>query len=133
MCFAIVKMFCFSVLHQSVVCNYPIQLVLALDCKNILKLLQLENWIKSFEIIESNKTDSFNQLKVEINYEHNLPKIKSLKRISSPGHRVYVDKNNIPKVLNGWGMAIISTSKGLMTDKQARKEKIGGEVICEIY
>ena len=110
---------------------------------NILKLLQTQGWIESVELIEGvwakNKKlpqdtkARFDRLKVIVYYEQGKPKIKSLTRISRPSRRVYVDKNNIPKVLNGWGIAIISTSKGLMTDKQARKESIGGEVIFEIY
>jgi small subunit ribosomal protein S8 len=61
------------------------------------------------------------------------PKISSLKRISKPGRRVYIDKENIPTVLNGFGLAIISTSKGMMTNMDAKKGRIGGEFICEVY
>lgn len=63
----------------------------------------------------------------------NLPKISGLKKISKPGQRIYVKTNNIKPVKSGFGIAIISTSKGLMTDKEARKQKIGGEIICEIW
>jgi len=59
--------------------------------------------------------------------------IQEIKRISKPGQRIYVDKNRIPYVLNGNGMAVISTSSGLMTDDEARKNKLGGEVICEVW
>ncbi|MFH1456657.1 MAG: 30S ribosomal protein S8 [Patescibacteria group bacterium] len=110
---------------------------------NILKILQKEGWIHAVEVIESTReknkktsngsTAGFNSIKAVIIYENNQPKIKNLARISRPSRRVYVDKGNIPKVLNGYGLAVISTSKGLMTDKQARKEGIGGEVIFEIY
>ncbi|OIO18171.1 30S ribosomal protein S8, partial [Candidatus Kuenenbacteria bacterium CG1_02_38_13] len=76
----------------------------------------------------------FASIKVIIKYDSDgTPKISSINRISKPGKRVYADKDNIPVVLNYFGMAIISTSQGLMTDKEARKKKIGGEVICEIY
>lgn len=63
----------------------------------------------------------------------NLPKISGLKKISKPGQRIYVKTNDIKPVKSGFGIAIISTSKGLMTDKEARKQKIGGEIICEIW
>lgn len=73
------------------------------------------------------------EIKVYLKYENGEPKIENIKRVSKPGARTYIDKNNIPYVLNGYGIAIISTSKGLMTDKQARKGKIGGELICKIW
>ena len=59
--------------------------------------------------------------------------ISGLKRISKPGMRVYADKHEVPRVLNGLGISIISTSKGILTDKQARKENVGGEVICYVW
>lgn len=59
--------------------------------------------------------------------------IEGLKRVSKPGQRIYVEKDKVPKVRQGFGMAVISTSQGLMTDKEARKKKLGGEVICEIW
>jgi len=61
------------------------------------------------------------------------PAISGIKRISKPGLRIYSDKEDIPKVLNGLGIAIISTNKGIMSDKQARKENVGGEVLCYIW
>ena len=61
------------------------------------------------------------------------PKIKHIERVSKPGRRVYVGKDEIPKVLNDYGIAVLSTHKGLMTNKEARKMGIGGEVICKIY
>jgi len=112
---------------------------------NILKLLEEEGWLKKVEIKEPSiagvtkkigkeKIAKFKELKADIVYDNQgKPKIKSLKRVSSPGKRIYVTKENLPKVLNGWGMAVISTSKGILTDKQARKQGLGGEVICEIY
>lgn len=72
-------------------------------------------------------------INVRLKYSDGKPVISGLKRISKPGLRRYVGKDEVPKVLNGLGMAVISTSRGLMTDKQARKENIGGEVVCEIW
>jgi small subunit ribosomal protein S8 len=74
-------------------------------------------------------------IKIALKYhpESKLPAIKSLERISKPGLRKYVDKDTLPRVLNGLGVAIISTSQGVMTDKEARKLSIGGEVLCFVY
>jgi small subunit ribosomal protein S8 len=75
------------------------------------------------------------KIKIALKYhpESKLPAIKSLERISKPGLRKYVDKDTLPRVLNGLGVAIISTSQGVMTDKEARKLSIGGEVLCFVY
>jgi len=110
---------------------------------NILQLLESEGWVVGVEVIKGmpeksknindDKNLRFDRIKLNIIYKNNEPRIKSLKRISKPGRRIYVTKDNLPNVLNGWGVAVISTPKGLMTNKQAKKENIGGEVICEIY
>lgn len=70
---------------------------------------------------------------VTLKYADGLPAIREVKRISTPGHRRYVKAGEIDKVLNGLGLAIISTPRGLLTDKEARSAKVGGELICEIY
>ena len=74
-------------------------------------------------------------IKIALKYhpESKLPAIKSIERISRPGLRKYVDKDSLPRVLNGLGVAILSTSQGVMTDKEARKLSIGGEVLCYVY
>jgi small subunit ribosomal protein S8 len=76
-----------------------------------------------------------NTLKIALKYnpKNKKPAIKSIQRISRPGLRKYVAADEMPRVLNGLGVAILSTSKGLMTDKEARKENIGGEVLCYVY
>lgn len=80
-------------------------------------------------------TEGDSCIKISLNYngKEEEPSITRLKRISTPGLRVYVKKNEIPKVLGGIGVAIISTSQGLMTDRQARARSIGGEVLCYIW
>ncbi len=88
------------------------------------------SFIQDFKVLEDNKQ---NVLKIFLKYTDSMPAITNLKRVSKPGLRVYTDKDNIPRVLNGLGIAIISTSKGLMSDKKARQEKLGGEVICYIW
>jgi len=101
------------------------------------KILENEGFIKKIEKIPANlnqKEGKFEQLKVDLKYLDNKdPAIRNLKRVSKPGQRIYVKKDQLPKVLGGLGIAIISTSKGLMTDKEARKRKLGGEIICEIW
>ncbi|MFA8342054.1 MAG: 30S ribosomal protein S8 [Rhodothermaceae bacterium] len=94
------------------------------------ELLKENNFITDFSVTEDNKQ---NVITISLKYVDEVPSISGLKRISTPGLREYVAKDNVPRVLNGLGVAFISTSKGLMTDKQARKEAVGGEVICHIW
>jgi len=105
---------------------------------NISKILEREGWITSTEVIKAagrkNGTASFDQLKIVLKYkEDGKSEISSIKRISKPGLRVYTGKGKLPRVLNNLGIAIISTPQGLLTNKEARKKGVGGEVICEIY
>ncbi len=103
----------------------------------IAKILETEGWVKKAEIIAgglNGRHNNFDQLQIQLKYHKNgKPQISSIKRISRPGLRIYVSKDEIPTVLNNFGIAIISTSRGLMTNKQAKKENIGGEVLGEIY
>jgi len=104
----------------------------------IAKILKEEGLIYDVEIKEAsgkkNKTRVFNELVVILKYRKSgKPCLMSLRRVSKPGLRIYVKKNNLPKVLNNLGIAIISTPQGLMTNKRARKKGLGGEVICEVY
>ena len=97
----------------------------------IAKILKEEGFIEDFK---SEKGDKENMLVLTLKYGPNKERvITGLKRISKPGLRVYAKNDEIPKVLNGLGIAIISTSKGIMTDKEARKENIGGEVLAYIW
>ena len=73
------------------------------------------------------------KIALKYNPKSKLPAIKELQRVSRPGLRHYAGADDLPRILNGLGIAIISTSKGLMTDKEAKKEKIGGEVLCYVY
>ena len=95
------------------------------------KLLKEEGYINGYE----EKTDgNFKTLSIELKYdETNKPVITNLKRVSRPGLRSYCKSKNLPQVLGGMGIAIVSTSKGLLTDRKARKENLGGEVLCYIY
>ncbi|HBM81684.1 MAG: 30S ribosomal protein S8 [Clostridiales bacterium] len=97
----------------------------------IANIMLEEGFIKN---IEDLKSGSVPILRVTMKYDLNKERVISgLKRISKPGLRVYVSKEDVPKVLGGLGVAVISTSKGIMTDKQARKEGLGGEVLCYIW
>ena len=94
------------------------------------EILRDSNYVRDVNVIEDNKQ---NVLRVFLKYVNDEPSISGLKRISTPGLRQYTDKDSIPRVLNGLGIAIISTPKGLLTDKQARIENVGGEVICHVW
>ena len=99
--------------------------------KAITEILKEEGFIKDYEYIEDGKQGT---LRIFLKYGPNKERVISgLKRISKPGLRVYAKKDELPKVLGGLGIAVISTPKGIMTDKKARKEGLGGEVICYIW
>lgn len=103
----------------------------------IAKILANEGWVKKVEVVAgglNGRHSNFDQLRIELKYQKNgKPQITSIQRTSKPGLRVYVGKNDIPTVRHNFGFAIISTSRGMMTNKEAKKQKIGGELIGEIY
>jgi small subunit ribosomal protein S8 len=103
----------------------------------IAKILETEGWIKKAEIVPgglNGRHNNFDELHLHLKYRKSgKPQITAIKRISRPGLKIYVSKDKIPTVLNNFGLAIISTSQGLLTNKQARQQKVGGEVIGEIY
>ena len=94
------------------------------------EILKSLGYIIDYEIINDNKQ---NKLNIVLKYKSGIPAINGLKRISKPGLRVYRPADKLPKVLNGLGTAVISTPKGLLTDKDARNQLIGGEVVCYIW
>lgn len=98
--------------------------------QEIAKLLKHENFIGDFEVLTEGV---FPQLKISLKYEGKEPAINHIERISTPGRRTYVAKDELPIVLNGMGVAIISTSSGLMTNKQAKRAGVGGELLCKIW
>ena len=99
--------------------------------KNILEILKREGYINDYFIEKSDNNKI--TLKITLKYYEGDPVIKEIKRISKPGRRVYSRATSIPKIQNGLGMAIISTSQGVMSDIQARKNNIGGEIICKVF
>lgn len=99
--------------------------------KDICQILVDEGYIKSFTVIEDGKQGV---IKIVLKYtEGKTPVITGLRRVSKPGLRIYSNVEDMPKVMKGLGVAIISTSKGVMTDRQARKEHVGGEVLAYIW
>jgi len=99
--------------------------------KEIARILLEEGFVRGYDVIEDGKQGI---IRIQLKYGQAGERVISgLKRISKPGMRVYAANQEIPKVLNGLGISIISTSKGILTDKQARRENVGGEVICYVW
>ena len=101
--------------------------------KEVARILFEKGYILGYKVIEGEGVQSTLKIALKYNPKSKKPAIKSIQRVSRPGLRKYVGAEEMPRVLNGLGVAILSTSKGLMTDKEARKENIGGEVLCYVY
>ena len=97
----------------------------------ILEVLKKEGYIIDFNTDNGKQKIKF--LSVDLKYYEGQPVIKEIKRVSKPGRRVYSKATSIPKVLNGLGLAILSTSKGVMSDSEAMKNNLGGEIICKVF
>jgi small subunit ribosomal protein S8 len=93
-------------------------------------ILDQENYIESMEVLETSPQKTID---IELKYIGRTPVITEVRRISKPGRRVYESSGRIPKSLGGYGLTIVTTSKGVMTDKEARKQNVGGEVLCQIW
>lgn len=96
----------------------------------IAQILVDNDYVESFEVIEQKPQSS---IVVKLGYQNKLPKITGVKRVSKPGRRLYTAAGRIPSALNGYGITIVSTSKGVLTDKQARQQNVGGELLCQIW
>ena len=101
--------------------------------KEITKILKDKGYILNYKFEETDNNQGNIKIALKYNSQTKQAAFKKLIRISTPGLRKYTDKNSLPRVLNGLGVAIISTSKGIMTDKEARTQKVGGEVLCHVY
>ena len=101
--------------------------------QEIVRILHEHGYILAYKFGTNEK--GFSTIKIALKYhpETKTPAIKALTRVSRPGLRQYASVAEMPRVMNGLGIAIVSTSKGIMTDKQARKENVGGEVLCYVY
>ena len=97
---------------------------------NIAKILEQENYVGA---VSKAKEGNFDVLRIQLKYTNEGPSIRHIRRISKPGQRIYVSGKELPKILSGYGTAIISTSHGVMTNKEAAKKNIGGEFVCEIW
>ena len=101
--------------------------------KSITEILHDKGYILSYKFEDTTNNQGKIKIALKYNTQTKLPAIKKLIRISKPGLRKYVDSTTLPRVINGLGIAIISTSKGVVTDKEARNLNVGGEVICHVY
>ena len=101
--------------------------------KEVARILFEKGYILSYKVIDGEGPQGVLKIALKYNSKSKKPAIKKIQRVSRPGLRQYIGVDDMPRVLNGLGIAIISTSKGLMTDKEAKKEKIGGEVLCYVY
>ena len=97
----------------------------------ILDVLKKEGYISDYKL--SSVSNNKNILSVELKYDNGSPVIKEIKRVSKHGRRIYAKAISIPRIKNGLGLAIVSTSKGIMTDNDARSQNIGGEIICRVF
>ena len=93
-------------------------------------ILKKNNFIDDYSVVEDNKQ---NMLRIHLRYHNGVPAISGLKRISTPGLKVYKKSSELPRVLNGLGVAVISTPQGLLTDLEARSKSLGGEVVCFVW
>jgi len=98
---------------------------------SILEVLKVEGYISDYKLSSKEKNNNF--LLVDLKYSNGSPVIKEISRVSKPGRRIYTKAESIPKIQNGLGIAIVSTSKGIMTDNDARLKKIGGEIMCKVF
>ena len=97
----------------------------------ILEVLKQEGYISNYKLLSDSKKK--NSLVVDLKYQNGLPVIKEIKRISKPGRRIYARADSIPRIQNGLGVAIVSTSQGIMSDNDARSKNVGGEIICRVF
>jgi small subunit ribosomal protein S8 len=101
--------------------------------KAITEILHDKGYILNFKFEETANNQGNIKVALKYNMQTNMPAMKKLIRISKPGLRKYADSKTLPRVINGLGIAILSTSKGVITDKEARNENVGGEVLCHVY
>ena len=109
--------------HESVLIPHS-----KLKCE-IIRVLKEEGYIETYRVTDDVKP----LIEITLKYSKGVPVIEKLKRVSRPGLRIYKDSDNVPTVNGGLGVAIVSTNKGVMTDRLARKEGVGGEVICTVF
>ena len=99
--------------------------------EKILAVLKKEGYISDYKLLSDTKYK--NSFSVDLKYNNGLPVIKEIKRVSKPGRRIYARATSIPKIQNGFGLAIVSTPQGVMSDNEARIKNVGGEIICRVF
>ena len=99
--------------------------------EKILNVLKQEGYISDYKLLTD--TNDKGSLSVDLKYNNGLPVIKEIKRVSKPGRRIYARATSIPKIKNGLGVAIVSTSIGIMSDNDSRSKNVGGEIICKVF
>ena len=97
----------------------------------VLDVLKQEGYISNYKLLSEKKNK--NTLVVDLKYHNGTPVIKEIRRVSKPGRRIYAKADSIPKIQNGLGLAIVSTSQGIMSDNDARLKNVGGEIICRVF
>lgn len=116
--------------HTQVVINHSRML------ENIVKILSEESYINSYQVLEKDPDQKFNYRRIHVILRYTntgLPIVQGIQRMSKPGRRVYVKSDKLPSVYNNTGCAIISTSMGILADRDARKNRVGGEYICKVW
>ena len=99
--------------------------------RNVLEVLQREGYIRGYE--ENNISQGVNELTIELKYHNGEPVIREVRRVSTPGRRVYAGVRDLPKIYNGLGIAIVSTPRGVLSDAEAREAHVGGEILCTVF
>ena len=100
---------------------------------NVLEVLKREGYIRGFSKSDPQESKNSAELSIELKYYEGEPVIREIKRVSKPGRRVYAKINDLPRVVNGLGISIISTPRGVMSDNEARAANVGGEVLCQVF
>jgi small subunit ribosomal protein S8 len=99
--------------------------------RNVLEVLRREGYIRGYEMHEAKPGHS--ELSIELKYHNGEPVIRELRRVSKPGRRIYAGVTDLPTVYNGLGIAILSTPRGVLSDAEAREQRVGGEVLCTVF
>lgn len=121
----------FAMIRNAIMCKKEnVDVPASNTLKSIMEILKQESYIDNFKFIEDKKQGI---LRVYLRYISGKPAIRNIRRVSRPGLRLYVKRTKVPSVLRGRGLAVVSTSKGIMTDKQARELNIGGEIIGYVW
>lgn len=98
---------------------------------NVLEVLKREGYIRDYSV--SAPKDGKSELNIELKYSEGQPVIREIKRVSKPGRRVYTQVKDVPRVYNGLGISILSTPRGVLSDKEAREANVGGEILCRVF